>query len=72
MILTVQLARLARSWSDASEKIDGLSDVLLDLRAAFDRGVAIQSTFLSAKLLDKVDSLGTFIKAPDIFNLNPH
>lgn len=51
--------RMARdTWSDTSTKIDELSLVLLELKDAFDRGIALHSTFVSVKLLDTVQKLG--------------
>ncbi|KAJ7096825.1 WD40-repeat-containing domain protein, partial [Mycena epipterygia] len=54
------------TWSDTSETIDRLSAVLLQLKDAFDRGIAIQTTFISVKLLDAVESIPQILK-----DLNP-
>ncbi|KAJ7690517.1 WD40-repeat-containing domain protein [Mycena rosella] len=59
---------IADTWSDASQKIDDLSKALLDLKDAFESGLSIQTVFLSAKILDKVDSL---IHQQTLRSLNP-
>ncbi|KAJ7455882.1 WD40 repeat-like protein [Mycena latifolia] len=51
-------SRLVRDiWSDTSQKTNDFCAALLNLKGAFDRGVAIQSVFLSAKTMDKVEGL---------------
>ncbi|KAJ7142306.1 hypothetical protein C8R44DRAFT_846399 [Mycena epipterygia] len=61
--------RVARdTWSDTSETVDRLSEVLLQLKESFDRGIAIQSTFISVKLLETVQSIQ---QAQILKDLNP-
>jgi hypothetical protein len=58
-VITTSPGRLIRStWSDTSQKIDGLSAALLKVKESFDRGLALQSVFFSAKIRDDVESLG--------------
>ncbi|KAJ7852745.1 hypothetical protein B0H13DRAFT_2206819, partial [Mycena leptocephala] len=61
--------RLIRStWSDTSQKIDGLSAALLKVKESFDRGLAMQSVFFSAKIRDDVESL---VQSEKLKTLNP-
>ncbi|KAJ7101983.1 quinon protein alcohol dehydrogenase-like superfamily [Mycena epipterygia] len=55
-------------WSDTSERIDALSAVLIALKDNFDRGVNIQTAFVSVKLLSKIEDL---VKLEKLKTLNP-
>ncbi|KAK6969244.1 hypothetical protein R3P38DRAFT_2671185 [Favolaschia claudopus] len=48
---------LQAAFSGMETKIESLSDVLMKLKDSFDRGVIIQSVFLSAKMNEKVQGL---------------
>jgi hypothetical protein len=51
--------RLIRStWADTNQKIEGFSTALLKVKESFDRGLALQSVFFSAKIRDDVENLG--------------
>ncbi|KAJ7108125.1 hypothetical protein C8R44DRAFT_884894 [Mycena epipterygia] len=54
------------TWSDTSERIDVLSAVLIELKDNFDRGVNIQTAFVSVQLLIKLEKLKTL--NPVVFN----
>ncbi|KAJ7235794.1 hypothetical protein C8J57DRAFT_1530491 [Mycena rebaudengoi] len=61
--------RLKRdALSKTSQKIDGLSEALRGLKLSFDRGLAIQSVFFSAKTVDGVESL---VQSDKLKALNP-
>ncbi|KAJ7199412.1 quinon protein alcohol dehydrogenase-like superfamily, partial [Mycena pura] len=49
------------SFLGAGQRIDQLAAELLKLKEDFDRGLAVQTTVVSAQILDKVEKLGTIL-----------
>ncbi|KAJ7609458.1 WD40-repeat-containing domain protein [Roridomyces roridus] len=56
-------------WDTQQQKIDGLCDTLLKLKAAFEGGLTVQSLFMSTKIMDKLDALE---QAETLKRLNPN
>jgi hypothetical protein len=57
------------TWSDTDDKIGELSEALHELKDQFDSGILIQSVFISANLLDKVEGLGELSSLHKLFYL---
>ncbi|KAJ7481000.1 hypothetical protein FB451DRAFT_1086067, partial [Mycena latifolia] len=56
------------TWMNTNQKIDDLCETLLKLRDSFDGRLAVQSLFISTKVLETVESLG---QTDTLKRLNP-
>ncbi|KAJ7840984.1 hypothetical protein B0H13DRAFT_2365945 [Mycena leptocephala] len=59
---------IQNTWSDTSQKIDGLSAALLKLKDAFDRGLAFQTVFFSVAIKADTEYL---VQSDRLKSLNP-